>query len=266
MTIFNIIMAEGYREFIYFKRYSFERISSTVMLIFIFLGFVYSSADMVNGTTNFDKISIAHKVVGFLVWFFALDAVGHLSGAIREDMHIGILEQIALSPVPLIFNMFGRSISRFIINMLLASVIFFIMVFFFDLQIKITFLATAIFFLTYIGLYGLGLFFAGLTLVFKRLGPVTTITRFFLLIFTGAIIPLTVFPPVLRSFSEFIPMTTGLAIMKSIIFDGKGLNEFTSNKQIYYFLFNTVVYFFVGVKVFCIFEKIARSRGALGTY
>ncbi|GAB4434222.1 MAG: hypothetical protein OHK0040_05180 [bacterium] len=266
MNIIGIILAEGYREFMYFKRYSLERLSSTVMLIFIFLGFVYSSADLSNGTVHYDTNVIAHKAIGFLVWFFALDAVGHLSSAIREDMHIGILEQIALSPYPLIYNMFGRSISRFFINLSIAIVMFVLFSIFFNLKISFKLSVFPVFILTYAGLYGLGLIFAGLTLVFKRLGPVTTIVRFFLLIFTGAIIPLSVFPDFMQKTALFIPMTSGLTIMKAMIFENMQFTSLVSERAFFYLILNTTFYLSVGIFIFSFFERQARKKGALGTY
>lgn len=266
MKIFRIIMAEGYREFIYFRRYSLERLSSTVMLIFIFLGFVYSSLDLSNGVIHYDKNLIAHKAVGFLVWFFALDAVGHLSSALREDMHIGILEQIALSPYPLIYNMFGRSLSRFLINLFIASFMFLIFKTIFNLNLNFNVDAFLIFLLTYQGLYGMGLIFAGLTLLFKRLGPVTTIVRFFLLIFTGAIVPTTLFPPFMQTLTLFIPMTSGLRIMKAIIFSNKTLFEIVRGADFIHFILNSTIYLLAGIVLFSFFEKWARKKGALGTY
>ncbi len=266
MRIVGIIMAEGYREFIYFRRYSLERLSSTVMLVFIFLGFVYSSADFSSGKVVYDANSLSHKVVGFLVWFFALDAIGHLSSAIREDMHIGVLEQIALSPYPLIYNMLGRSVSRFVINLSIAVVMFSLFTLFFDLHITISPSAFFRFLLTYTGLYGMGLAFAGLTLVFKRLGPITTIMRFFLLIFTGAIIPVTVFPPFLQYISELVPMTAGLKIMKKMLFEDVSLISVLKNPTFYELILNSLFYIIIGIKTFSFFEKQARKKGALGTY
>lgn len=266
MKIIGIILAEGYREFMYFKRYSLERLSSTVMLIFIFLGFVYSSADFSNGTLHYDTNVIARKAIGFLVWFFALDAVGHLSSAIREDMHIGILEQIALSPYPLIYNMFGRSITRFFINLSIAALMFIIFSLFFNLKINLTIPTFFIFILIYMGLYGMGLIFAGLTLVFKRLGPVTTIVRFFLLIFTGAIIPTSVFPHFMQTISLFIPMTSGLTIMQAMIFENAILTSVIKESAFIHLILNTTIYLILGINIFSFFERLARKRGALGTY
>lgn len=258
----NIILAEGYREFVYFRRYIFERFSSIVMLSFIFLGFVYSSATIVDGRFIIDKIATSYKLVGFLVWFFALDAVGHLSSALREDLHIGILEQIALTPYSLIYNMLGRSIARFFITLINALIILLFFNFAFDLKINIPLKALPFFFITYVGLYGLGLFFAGLTLIFKRLGPVTTITRFMLLIFTGAIIPIDVFPDYLRVISIFLPMTTGLSLMKDVIFNNKVIEL----QSVILLLVNTFFYLSIGIIVFLYLEKRARRLGTLGTY
>ncbi len=262
--MFSIILAESYREFVYFRRYIFERFSSIVMLSFIFLGFVYSSSTIINGSFVIDKVSTSHKLIGFLVWFFALDAVGHLSSALREDLHIGILEQIALTPYSLIYNMFGRSIARFFITLFNALLILFLFNYIFDLKISIPLKVLPFFFLTYLGLYGLGLFFAGLTLIFKRLGPVTTITRFLLLIFTGALFPVQVFPESLQSLSKVLPMTAGLDIMKNIIFNEGGYKIDLN----YHLLLvaNTLFYLFLGIIVFMFLEKRSRKMGTLGTY
>lgn len=261
--MFSIILAEGYREFIYYRRYIFERLSSIIMLSFIFLGFVYSSASIVDGRFFVDKIATSNKLIGFLVWFFALDAVGHLSSALREDLHIGILEQIALTNYSLIYNMLGRIIARFFITFFNAMLIFIFFNLFFDLRLSLPIMIIPVFIITYMGLYGLGLFFAGLTLIFKRLGPVTTITRFMLLIFTGAIIPNDFLPEFLRILSKFLPMTTGLAIIKDIIFNnGLSLNL----SLIILLIANTSFYLFLGATIFLRFEKKARKLGTLGTY
>lgn len=266
MKILGIILAEGYREFVYFKRYYLERLSSTIMLALIFLGFVYSSAELTSQGISYNSDAIAHKLVGFLVWFFALDAIGHLSGAIREDMHIGILEQIALSPYPLIYNMYGRSIARLMINVSLATVMFLFFSLFFHLHINVKFSVLPIFLITYAGLYGMGLSFAGLTLLFKRLGPITTIMRFFLLIFTGAVIPLGVFPSFMQFLSFLIPMTSGLSIMKSMIFREESLYAVVLKSDFYILLLNTLFYLSVGILIFTYFEMEAREKGTLGTY
>ncbi len=266
--IISIIFAECYREFVYAKRYSIERLSSIVMLFFIFFGIVYSS------TTSFgnhhlnssDPVSVSHRIVGFLLWFFALDAVGHLSSSLREDLHIGILEQIALSPYPLIYNMLGRSISRLFINLFFALLLFITFQLTYRVKIDVPVTVVIFFLLTYAGLYGLGLFFAGLTLIFKRLGPVTTITRFLLLIFTGAIIPLHTFPYFLRIFAQTLPMTLGLNIIKKIIFEKTPIEDILTMPLFYLFILNSLFYLLLGVFTFIILEKKARSKGALGTY
>lgn len=268
MNIVSIILAECYREFIYAKRYSIERFSSLIMLFFIFFGIVYSSTTSFghNHLNELDSISTAHRIVGFLLWFFALDAVGHLSSSIREDLHIGILEQIALSPYSLIFNLMGRSISRLIINFTLSIFLFFTFQKTFGVKINIPLSVFILFIITYAGLYGLGLFFAGLTLIFKRLGPITTITRFLLLIFTGAIIPLDTFPSYLKYFSQTLPMTIGLTLIKKIIFEKITFFEIINTNIFFQFVANSLFYLLVGIITFLYLEKRARSKGALGTY
>lgn len=265
--MFGIILAEGYREFIYFKRYIFERLSSLIMLILIFTGFIYSSSvGLEGGNIVIDRAAVSQKLIGFTIWFFALDAVGHLSSALREDLHIGILEQIALTPYSLIYNMIGRSIARSIITLFNALVLLFIFNHIFHLKITIPFLTLPFFLMTYLGLYGLGLFFAGLTLIFKRLGPITTITRFLLLIFTGAIIPLSFFPQPLQKLSLFLPMTTGLSIIKSIILKGENIYRVFYSLDALYLIINTTSYLLVGIIVFRLLERRARKLGTLGTY
>lgn len=268
MKIFGIIMAESYRELVYAKRYGIERLSSLVMLFFIFFGIVYSSTTSFthSGVNNLDTINVSHRIIGFLIWFFAIDAVGHLSSSLREDLHIGILEQIALSPYPLIYNMVGRSIARLLINITLALMLFFVFQLTFNVHISLPISILPFFLITYLGLYGMGLFFAGMTLIFKRLGPITTITRFLLLIMTGAIIPLESFPFVLRLFSQTLPMTLGLSIIKDIAFNKSNVVHILATEKFGLFLVNTLFYFVVGLITFIYLERYARRKGTLGTY
>ncbi len=262
----GIIMAESYREFVYFKRYIFERISSVIMLVFIFLGFIYSSATFSNGEVIIDKLTVSQKLIGFTIWFFALDAVGHLGSALREDLHIGILEQIALTPYSLIYNMLGRSVARFIITFWNGVIILIIFNLIFELNISIPLNVLPILILTYLGLYGLGLFFAGLTLIFKRLGPITTITRFLLLIFTGAIIPLNYFPEIIQQASVLLPMTEGLKIIRELILNKVDFYHILFSAPMFYLMINSMLYFLIGIFTFLYLEKRARRLGTLGSY
>jgi len=224
VDIIYVLYAETLREFVTLKRYFLEAISGLVMVYILFMGFFFASQSFTgqvisppNGSTD-----IAHRVVGFVLWLFALNSVGHFSAAIRDDAHIGVLEQIALSPSGLIADMWGRAVGKTIIDCTMIGVVFVSIIATTNISLSFPFFSVAVVFLvTLLGLYGLGFFFGGLALIYKRLGSITIVVRFAFLILTGAITPIENFPPVLQFVAKTLPMTEGLKILRILMVEKK---------------------------------------------
>jgi len=263
-----VLWAETIREFITLKRYLLEAISGLVMVYILFLGFFFS-AQSFTGTASpaSDAADLAHRAVGFILWLFALNAIGHLSNAIRDEANIGILEQLALSPAGLAAGLWGRAIGKTLVDCLTIGLVLVFIIASTGISLRFPPLSVGIvFLLTLLGLYGLAFFFAGLTLIYKRLGNITIVVRFAFLILTGAITPIENFPGWLQLIANTLPMTQGLKILRLLMIEDRPLTVALASGDLLLLVMNSAGYITLGLISFRIFEGIARRRGLLGVY
>jgi ABC-2 type transport system permease protein len=109
---------------------------------------------------------------------------------------------------------------------------------------------------------GLGLLMGCLSLITVNVMFINNFVYFSLLIFSGANIPLSVLPPVMRALSEALPLTRGIASARLII-GGASLPE-VMPLLLGEFLIGAM-YIFLGYVLFRWFEVQARRRGTLET-
>jgi ABC-2 type transport system permease protein len=81
-----------------------------------------------------------------------------------------------------------------------------------------------------------------------------------ILVLTGIIIPITVFPPVVQEFSRILPLTNGLSVIRAT-FAGAPLAEvyLTILRE----ALTALVYFTIGFIGFTLFERVAKRIGTL---
>jgi ABC-2 type transport system permease protein len=198
---------------------------------------------------------------------FALNSVGHFSNAIRDESHIGVMEQIALSPLGLIVDMWGRAIGKTLVDCITIGLVLFTVVVSTHISLNFPPISVGIvFILTLLGLYGLAFFLGGLTLIYKRLGNVTIVIRFAFLILTGAVTPIENFPLWLQIIAKTLPMTQGLKILRLLMIDNKPFVFVVMSGDLLFLIINSACYITLGLISFHVFEKIAREKGLLGVY
>jgi len=246
-----------------------EAVSGLAMVYILFLGFFFSaqgfsSQPLYPSTASTD---LAHRALGFILWLFALNSIGHFSNAVRDESQIGIMEQIALSPAGLIVDLWGRAIGKTLVDCATIGFVLITIVLTTGISLRFPPLSVGIIFiLTLLGLYGLAFFFGGLTLIYKRLGNVTIVIRFAFLILTGAITPIENFPQWLQVISRTLPMTQGLKILRLFMIEGRPFSYILASGDLLALLLNSACYITFGLLSFKYFEKIARNKGLLGVY
>ena len=269
MDVIHVLYAETLRELITIRRYFLEAISGLVMVYILFMGFFFAGqgfTEQITSQTN-NSTDLAHRTVGFILWLFALNSVGHFSNAIRDESQIGVMEQIALSPSGLIVDMWGRAIGRTIIDCIMIGLVLVTIIATTKISLSLPFFSVGfIFILTLLGLYGLGFFFGGLALIYKRLGSVTIVVRFSFLILTGAITPIENFPSWLQLISKTLPMTEGLKILRLLMIEKKPFSFILDSGDFLILIVNSTLYIAVGLISFMYLERIARHKGLLGVY
>jgi len=269
VNVLYVLYAEIIREFITLRRYFLEALSGLVMVYILFMGFFFAGQGFSEHVASqaCSSADLAHRTVGFILWLFALNSVGHFSNAIREESNIGVLEQVALTPSGLIVDMWGRAVGRTIVDCMMIGLVLVTIIITTGISLDLpVFSVGCVFILTLLGLYGLGFFFGGLALIYKRLGSVTVVVRFSFLILTGAITPIENFPAWLQFICKTLPMTEGLKILRLLMVEGRPFSFVLKSGDFLILLVNSTLYITVGLISFMYLEKIARDKGLLGVY
>src|SRR5688572_13114918 len=137
---------------------------------------LFVGSGMLIGNGRIDPVALQSPLLGYMVWFFGMKAVDHMAFMIQDEASTGTLEQMYMSPAPLIVIMIGRSVGTLVVAAVQAALVAAVIVLLvrlpvtFDLRAIV--LGMPIFVVTMVGLFGFGFFVAGLSLVFKRTGTV----------------------------------------------------------------------------------------------
>jgi ABC-2 type transport system permease protein len=214
------------------------------------------------------------EYVGFVVlgaamtafWFNVLWSMGaHL----YWERDSGNLEIYIMSPAPMMSILAGMALGGMTTTCVRAITILTAGILIFDVPFQPTswWLLAAIFLLTLVALYGLGMMFASLFLLFGREAWHTVnLLQEPVFLMTGMNFPIRIFPKVLAGAGLLIPLTAGMDAMRQVMFpDRADLFRFLSVETEIAILAGLAVVFLVLAKR-CLdyLERKARVEGRLG--
>lgn len=117
-----------------------------------------------------------------------------------------------------------------------------------------------------VGIVGLALLLAGLTLVFKRIETITETVLALPFIVGGAFIPLSQLPGWVTPLSRLlVPITPGIEAMRGILLQHRALATLPG-WGIGWLLVQPILLVSLGVLLFRLLERVAMRRGTLGRY
>lgn len=132
------------------------------------------------------------------------------------------------------------------------------------LQMSGIFMALLIVLLMLLGLYGLGIIVAGLTIALKQWWVVSEALSTLIVVVTPIAYPLAVLPLVLRRMSMFLPTTYGIIGVRHFLL-GEELVIGLPTIIIRLFLI-LIVWLTFGMIVFLIMDRYGRKKGSLSIY
>ncbi|MDH4199943.1 MAG: hypothetical protein OEV66_06135 [Spirochaetia bacterium] len=258
-----LVKAEFIREIIYIKRYPFESISFLFFMYIILMAIFLGMSQLSGG----GGLNINHErmIIGYCLMQFVMSNQMGWAGQISNESQMGTLEQLSISGHSLATVLFARGIAQFPRQ----SASFFILMIAYaaampkmDLHLDHFYIAFFFLFLIALGVYGIAYLFAGLTLLFKRIGFFFQIINFaFLGLFwqNRDILPDGSIRAILY---DFFPLTLG---MKNLLL------VFSSNTSslIYPFLNQCIysgIFTIAGFYLFRVMEKKARQMALLSQY
>jgi ABC-2 type transport system permease protein len=209
---------------------------------------------------------VAYTFIGYLFIGFLNTACWAMGFSLRKEQWYGTLETIFVAPVPRWVYVAGMALHstchQGLIMLIQAVVIatFFAIV----LQMSGIFMALLVVLLMLLGLYGLGIIVAGLTIALKQWWVVSEALSTIIVVVTPIAYPLAVLPLVLRKMSMFLPTTYGIIGVRHFLL---GEELIIGLPTIFLrLLLILVVWLTFGMIVFLVMDRYGRKRGSLSIY
>jgi ABC-2 type transport system permease protein len=183
--------------------------ANAVVTIFT-LGCIFIGIGFMMGDGELNPEELAPTLLGYLVWFYVLMAIGDIAWGLRGEMQAGTLEQMSMSPVPAGLLMPGRSLANLLVSTVQVLVIGGAMYLLVGIKIPMRWEGLPVMALTLAGIYGSGFIVAGATLVYKQFESFVNLMQNGLLFLSGALLPVEDMPGWLAAIARTLPSTQGI--------------------------------------------------------
>ncbi len=257
----SAVTAEIWKGLLILWTFKFNVVAEVLGLFLIFLGISFFM-----GYGQFDTGTMASSLIGFIFWTYASYAIGNMSFALREEQQQGTIEQMSMGMIPFWILLFGRALASLLWTTLVLLIGGSIITLGFGLKLGLNPNAIPVFLLSILGLYGLGYFIAGATLLFKNILSFTNLIQNILLFLNGAIVPITVYPTWLANATRLLPTTLGIETMRMVTLEELPLSEVWLNGRLQLLTMHSIIWFSVGLALFLWADREARRRGLIGQF
>lgn len=195
-------------------------------------------------------------VIGYMAWIYAVSAIASISQIVSGELRGGTFYKKYNSKYPLQLLLLGRLAA----SLLIESVVIIVLLLLAKLGwgVEVTFhpvIVIAIIIST-IGMYGIGLVVAGMTIFHKNVRSIIFLIQLGLLFVTDTV----PFIEGVLSVSKILPLTSCNLIIKYIL---SGQNY---SKEFIFMCITTAAFLTVGVVVFSFYLRKARKKGNLLFY
>lgn len=248
------------------KNYWFNYIFGNINVLFLFMGLFYAFP-----RENPTQESILKLIIGMMIWYYGVHAIDLIAIIIEEEALEGTLEQIFMTRSSFVIVLMNRIIAQLIFDTIKGSIVFAGCLVIFkipmEFMININWIGViVIFFITLIGLYGLGYMVAGVSLIYKRASSVAGACSNLLLFFTGITIEIERLPVFFRMISKCLPLHWGISVIEDLVSGKSGFIEIIKSNNMIMLLVTVLLWIVVGIFIFTIFEKRAKKLGVLNQY
>ncbi|MEO0004782.1 MAG: ABC transporter permease [candidate division WOR-3 bacterium] len=214
------------------------------------------------GTTDIVTfITLGYLFIGFLN--MALWAMGF---SLRKEQFYGTLESVFAAPVPRWVFTMGMSLHSILHQLLMIAVQIVFILLVFSLKVNpLGILPTLLVIgLMLIALYGIGMFMASFTLIFKQGWLVSEALSSIMMILTPIAYPLAVLPAFMQKLALFVPTTYGILTARHFLM-GERI-DFTLRDAFVRLGLLSFLWVGFGLVVFMLIDRWTRRSGTLSHY
>ena len=249
------------------KAYWFNYIFGNLNVLFLFVGLFYAfsnSYDSPEGMFQF--------LFGLMLWYFGVHAIDLIALIVEEEILEGTLEQILMTKTAVINTLTYRIIAQIIFDTFKAVIMFVLCFLMFKIPLSI-FLEVhwisviVIFFITLTGLYGIGYIIAGLSLLYKKVSAVASLSSNLILYFSGIIIPLHKLPNIFFNiFANILPLKWGMKTLRFLMENNYDIGVTVINQNFVMLTGISLIWILTGLFLFTLLKNSAIKKGNLGQY
>ncbi len=218
--IIGTVAAETWKGLLIMWTFKFNLVTEVLGLFMIFLGISFFM-----GYGQFDTVTMASSLMGYIFWTYAIFAIGNMSFALREEQQQGTIEQMSMGVTPFGVLLFGRTLASLLWTTLVVAIGGGAITLGFGLDLGLNANGIPVFLISILGLYGLGYLVAGATLLFKNILAFTNLLQNILLFLNGAIVPVSFYPVWLANATRVLPTTLGIETMRMVTLEGQALRD-----------------------------------------
>lgn len=234
-------------------------IQETILPVLAVAGFVYAYRAM-----NAPPQYAGFVVLGAAMTTFWMNVLWGMGAQLYWERDSGNLELYVMSPAPMMGVLTGMALGGMTTTLVRATAITVTGVILFDIPIDPTSwgLLVAVFFLTLAALYGLGMMFASLFLLWGREAwHMVNLLQEPVYLLSGTNFPVSIFPRAVAVAASAVPLTAGMDAMRQILFRSPGLFEVWVEVLVLAAL--AVVFLFAAHRCLRYLERRAKEEGKL---
>jgi len=209
---------------------------------------------------------IAYTFIGYLIMGFLNTACWAMGWSLRKEQWYGTLDTIFAAPVPRWVYVAGMAAHSTCHQGLIMFIQALVITTFFAISFKTAgiFLVLLIVALMLIGLYGLGVLIAGLTIGLKQWWVISEALGTLMIVVTPIAYPLAVLPVFLKKISLLLPTTYGVMGVRHLLLgEHIDINLGTIFLRLMLIL---VVWVTLGMGVFMLMDRYGRKKGFVSLY
>lgn len=251
LALFAVETMKMYNEF---KRYLFNTFTNLIVFFIIFIAMFYGIKFFAG--PNISSDSLASLIIGYIMWTFAIIGFQDLAYGVYEEIQRGTLEQLYLSSIGIEIIFFFRSFLDFIFSLFFVGIVLIATMAVTGIWLSIDLLRVLpVLILSIPSLWGLGIFFGGLVMIFKKISSFMQIITFGLI----GIVSVSAYP---LNFYSFLPFAAGSSTIQKMIRNNQNFD------YKWYLLLGLIslIYLIIGISAYKICENIARRKNLIGQY
>jgi ABC-2 type transport system permease protein len=234
-------------------------IQETVLPVLAVAAFAYAYRSM-----NAPQSYTGFVVLGAAMTTFWLNVLWGMGAQLYWERDSGNLELYIMSPAPMMGILTGMALGGMTTTLVRATAITVTGVLLFDVPLQPTswWLLIAVFLLTLAALYGLGMMFASIFLLWGREAwHMVNLLQEPVYLLSGTNFPVSIFPRAVAVVASAIPLTAGMDGMRQVLFRAPGV--FPVGAEVAVLAGLAVIFFFAAQRCLRYLERRAKEEGKL---